>query len=270
MEYGDVPGVSRHEHLSKPEMVQMAELMGADEAEVYTKNPGGVEVRVRGMNIEQRQDLLYQLENHGAAGVTYDVVPMDERDFDVMRRTEYDGHEIVVTEGQRIYVDDHDITEEYRGSPISESLLYDVKHRIAAGNLPPDEEEPPLTDRELLQAISCLPDGWEPGDDIEFADVDWETLKPIADEHGGMQGVIEAVKASTIEAPDSGSESVEQSDDPTDSDEDEAAESDRERADGDAVDAAKDAYVRGDIGVLELEERLEDAIELPAALAQTV
>jgi len=174
---------------------------------------------------------------------------------DVMRRTEYDGHEIVVTDGHHLYVDGHDITEEYRGRSITEDVLYEVKHRIANGELPPDDHEV-LTREELLKVMSALPSGWEPGDDIEFEDVDWETLKPLSDKYGGMQGLVQAVKRSTETADEVHPQNASSL-----SHVDETPQQSTERPEG-PVEEAKAAYIEGDIGVLELEDRLEDAIEL--------
>lgn len=119
-----------------------------------------------------------------------------------------------------------------------------------------------LTPEELLTVISCLPDDWEPGDDLEFADVDWEAVKPIADDFGGFPELIEAVKRSTAETPESRTDAVQMYNASSPSRGGEADESAAQRREMDAVEKAKAAYVAGDIGILELEDRLEDAIEL--------
>jgi hypothetical protein len=110
--------------------------------------------------------------------------------------------------------------------------------------------------------MSCLPDDWEPGDNIAFADVDWEKVKPIADDYGGFLELIEAVKRSTAETPESRSDAVKIENVSSTFGGDETAQNDTQDETDDAVYAAQEAYVEGEIGIMELESRLEDAIEL--------
>lgn len=119
-----------------------------------------------------------------------------------------------------------------------------------------------LTDQELLKVISCLPDGWEPGDDIEMADVDWERLKPIADDVGGFPELVEAVKRSTADGSEVRSDAVKVENMSTLWSGDRSAHETAERRETDTVEQVQQAYVEGEIGILELEERLDDAIEL--------
>jgi len=64
----------------------------------------------------------------------------DEIEEDVMREIEYDGHKIVITEDLDLYVDDIDITDRYEGQPATGAAIADIKHKIAAGKLPPTED----------------------------------------------------------------------------------------------------------------------------------
>jgi len=57
----------------------------------------------------------------------------------VMKEIKHDGHKIVITKNYDLYVDNFDITEEYSGQPVSMAVIEDIKSRISAGVLLPNE-----------------------------------------------------------------------------------------------------------------------------------
>jgi hypothetical protein len=256
MEYGSVPDAL----VTPTDFEQIARELGADAVSVHEDHETReMSVEVSGMTTVQRETLSNVIRERRHPGVRVSVMA----DTDVMRRTTYDGHEIVVHTDGQLYVDDHDITEQYRGEPISESVIYDTKHRIAAGELPDKPEHEMLTDQELWTVLSVLPDDWEPGDDIEFTDVDWDRLQPIADDYGGFPQLIEAVKRSTTQGGTDASRDTVTVESPSSTfHDDESSQSAADRQTDDAVVAAQNAYVEGEIDILELEDRLEDAIDL--------
>jgi hypothetical protein len=218
----DVGGTLRRS-MTLTDIEHTAAMMGAGEIQVHEDHEQHhVGVRVSQLSVEDREDLQTVLRDHTAPGVTLDVTALDGDDTD----------------------DDGDY----------------------------------LTDQELLTVMRCLPDDWGPGDDIEFGEVDWCTLKPLADDFGGVRDLAEATKRSVAASPDRAqdahnlravaeaserrAERIESADASHPPSTNETSQQPAQRREADAVGAAKDAYVSGDIGILELEDRLEDAIEL--------
>lgn len=131
-----------------------------------------------------------------------------------------------------------------------------------------------LTDEELFEILQAFPDDWHETREIDISEVDMETLKPYIDRFNGLPGVCRAIDRSTegdeledawnlrhiADGSEQSAEAVSVREASTPFDSDETDHDATERRDDDAVDEAKRAYVDGEIGELELEDRLEDAL----------
>lgn len=239
-------------HAPTPEVVRnFAYALGADEVEVHAAVGGDeVDVRTTGLTVSERQDLHLLIEERTCAT----KVAVTETGRDVRYETDYEGLKIVITEDGRAFVGDEDVTDQYKGRPLDRHTLHQVKADVAAGKVGLRGDEV-LADAEFLRVMRAVPDYWEPGDDLEVADLDWSELEPLVDKYGGLPELVGAIKRTAAESPDEredtqGVRAMETSSAPA------------QRPESDSVEQAKTAYVDGDIGVVELEDRLEEVIEL--------
>jgi len=130
-----------------------------------------------------------------------------------------------------------------------------------------DDNIRPLTDKELLTAMRASPDGFEPGDDVTDytpLDYDMEALQPLLDEYGSLEKLAAAINQSSAkrQADAHALRHVPQQRSERDETETTQPSNTGKEPIDDPLTAAKQAYISGDIGILELEDRLEDAIEL--------
>lgn len=236
MEYGEV-GVPDTVTTAQ-DYALVASAHGADDVRVEEDRDNHlVEVYVSGLDADERRRILTDIKKAKPPSVGVDIIPEDDDpDYNVMRETEYDGVEIVVTEDHRLLVDGDDITGEYNGRPIDTALLHEVKHRVAAGELPYEDDDPPevMPEGEFLQVAAALDDGG-----IE------DLPKPLVEKYG-FPDILEVFENSAAERHENVEEGGSTDATPTPR----------------TVEEAKQAYVDGDIGILEFENRLEDLIEV--------
>lgn len=123
---------------------------GAEDVRVYQDGHASVTVEVEGLDAVERSELARNFRERSPISMVIDVLPYGPHD--VMRETEQDGVPIVVTENGDLFVDGHDITDQYRGRPITEDVLYEVRSRVAEGELPPQRSR----DGIRLEDVSSL------------------------------------------------------------------------------------------------------------------
>ncbi|WP_226041203.1 hypothetical protein [Natrinema sp. DC36] len=247
---------------SLQDLAAMAYEQGARNVEVYEHNDEGtVEIEVTDLSPVECNNLSRECNKHTRAGVKVCISSVDNSGVDygnVQYQTTYQGVEIKM-DNDRLLVDNHDITDQYAGTPHSGSLansplLGELKERIDAGELPP---EPMLTETEHLPLAVELDEA------DSFSDIDEDVIQPYIEKYGSFENVLEVFERSTVDT----SQNDDCSDNilewgcgtPNDPQNDYA---EKTTVTTDSLEEAKEAYVRGDIDILECEERLEDLIEI--------
>lgn len=132
------------------------------------------------------------------------------------------------------------------------------KHKslTVAVEIVPEDDTPVMLEKETVQVMAAV----EQTDDDSLS-VDFRQLQPLLDKYGGVKPLTEAFVNSTTATYDD--VEGENDSDPT------GVEPQSSPTDGDGYDGAvcsveeiQQAYVEGEITLLEMEERLENAIEL--------
>lgn len=231
MKHGSVPNCVT----TPQDFAALATARGADSAEVHEDVVNtDIEIHVTGMSSEERYRLLQTCRKAKPAGTIVDIVPADDDpDYEIQREWEHDGHDIVLTEDQRLLLDHQDITAEYAGEPISSHTIRKIKDRIGKGELPKDD--PIMPEKEFMAVASHINNE----DDIgELAD--------LCEKYGGWKELYQAFEDAAVERHESVVSSEESASSPN----------------TESVEEVKQAYVEGEIGDLELENRLEEVIEV--------
>ena len=176
---------------------------------------------------------------------------------------EYMGHTIRVRPEDRKLRVDGVVLDEYDGRVFDQQLLDEVKMwlRNAEVSKSVQKDKPrrgELTHAELLRFVNALPDNVH-SNNVNVSEINVDKIKPLIEEYGGIIPLVNAARQRTID----GSEEVYQINDPNPIQVKENDSRAVQRDSEDAVKAAKKAYVDGEIGEMELEKRLEEAIEVP-------
>jgi hypothetical protein len=193
--------------------------------------------------------LYKKLQEETPASITVHVDKKDHhnREENIKYEIDRDGGRVTLTEGGKVYANGYDVTDKYNGEIADMSTLYAVWSDLQQCKLVPR----PLTEKETMRVMGTFDrqtlEADPRTDHIEVSRRDYEQVEDLVEEYGGLKPLLKAFQRSVVTSDDT----LDAPNDETDS-----------APAQDDVEALKQAYVDGDIGILELERELEDAIEL--------